>query len=147
MSGMIPSGTYKIRNVFFGTQYADLANGDATPGTVVMGHYEDGGQWGTKNRTFEITVEDEIAHIVTIRNIVNGAYATINVNKAVVEGGDEQKLQLLYAGEGRWVIHLPDEDIVWVLKSGEDWTQISAVPAPPDGQQGYEQKYWMFEMV
>jgi hypothetical protein len=46
-----PKGNYKIKNVAFDTQYADLANGNSAVGTEIMGHHEDDTSWGINNRT------------------------------------------------------------------------------------------------
>jgi hypothetical protein len=46
----MPPGNYKIRNVHFDTQYADLVNGDPTDGTKVIGHHEDDSVAGIDHR-------------------------------------------------------------------------------------------------
>ncbi|KAJ8583821.1 hypothetical protein M405DRAFT_936996 [Rhizopogon salebrosus TDB-379] len=140
-----PKDNYKIKNVAFDTQYADLANGNSAVGTEIMGHHEDDTASGINNRTFELTVIDQVASLVTLKNKTSGTYATINQEKGVVEGGPEQVLQLSTQDGSSYVIHPKDVDFVWILKDKKDWTPITAAAAPADPEN--KTKYWRFEKV
>ncbi|OAX33051.1 hypothetical protein K503DRAFT_804695 [Rhizopogon vinicolor AM-OR11-026] len=144
------TGLYKIKNVAFDTQYADMTNGSSEPGTAVAGHYEDNTVTGTGHRTFELVLKDQINHLVTLMNKTSGTYATINEDKMVVEGGEsEQEFQLLDLGNGQFIIHLQDEDASWILPKADDWTQITigATPDKTTNPEGYKEACWTFEQV
>ncbi|KAG1732903.1 uncharacterized protein EDB91DRAFT_1084637 [Suillus paluster] len=142
---MIQTGNYKIQNVMFNTQFADLANGDPADGTEVMGHEEDGTTAGQKHRTFFVEVVNPVLGLVTIKNETSGTYVTINERTNKVEGNHQsQELQLSTEGGSDYVIHRYNVNSVWILNEPADWTQITTAPAPPPGTADFLKKYWKF---
>ncbi|KAJ8585173.1 hypothetical protein M405DRAFT_844701 [Rhizopogon salebrosus TDB-379] len=116
---MLPNGSYKINNVAFPAQYVDMAS----DGTTVTGYHEDKTATGENHRTFMVTNTD--GGLVTFFNSTSSTYLTANNQKGVVEGGtNPQQFYLANLGERKFTIKLPNSDIEWVLKNGDDGAQV-----------------------
>ncbi|KAG1745445.1 uncharacterized protein EDB91DRAFT_1120912 [Suillus paluster] len=135
-------GYYKIRNVEFDTQYVDLKQGNARPGTLIVGHREDNSPGGIQNRTWQILYQSKGPLTATIRNPVSASYATVDdLNGNVVGNGDPQEFELIKTSYG-YRIKVKGSTDVWILDSKEDLTKIHVISPPSESD---KKQYWILE--
>ncbi|KAG1786367.1 uncharacterized protein HD556DRAFT_1415689 [Suillus plorans] len=135
---------YKIQNVFYNTQHADLEHGVSAVGTPIIGHTDDGSSTGSDHRTFIVSYTGGAEDLVTIINLKSKTYASANTLGMKLEGnGSPVVYQLIESqlSQGEFIIRKQNTNYVWYLDSDSNQTQIRIVPAPAETD---KKQYWKF---
>ncbi|KAG2135267.1 hypothetical protein DEU56DRAFT_756667 [Suillus clintonianus] len=138
------AGGYKIQNVFYSTQYADLARGSPIVGTPITGYHDDTSVEGQQNCTFMISYTGGTNDLVTFMNPKSQSYATANALKKKLEGnGNPEVFKLIESpsSRGEYIICMENSDYVWYLDSNEDSTQIRLAASPSETD---KRQFWKF---